>query len=90
VISADSRPRTTLDVRVRSSRDRTYVARRNEVFELTDVAKLIWDLSDGAVTVNDIARRVAAEYEVEQAEALQDALQFVDDLVERGFLELSD
>jgi Coenzyme PQQ synthesis protein D (PqqD) len=90
VTSPDSKPRTTLDVRVRSSRDRTFVARGTEVFELTDVAKLIWDSSDGATTVDSMSRRVAEEYDVEQAEALQDVLGFVDDLVQRGFLELDD
>ena len=61
-----------------------------EVKVLNETGARIWALADGSRTVRDIASRLCADYDVDPAQAEQDALEFVDDLVQRRILILTD
>jgi hypothetical protein len=66
-------------------------ARDSTLFNLNELGTIIWQAADGATSLEDIvAKKVCAEYDVEPAEALQDAEAFVRELAERGILRLSD
>ncbi len=66
-------------------------ARDSTLFNLNELGTIIWQAADGATSLEDIvAKKVCAEYDVEPAEALQDAEAFVRELAERGILRLSE
>ena len=56
--------------------------------DLNEVGSRIWELCDGARTVADIARALAEEFEVEDADAQEDAAAFVAQLAEMKLLVL--
>lgn len=47
----------------------------------------IWRLCDGTVTVGDIVRDLAAEYDVDAAEIDRDVREFLTDLHSRGWID---
>ncbi len=51
---------------------------------LSLVATRIWELIERGATVAELARRIAAEFEVDEPRALDDARRFCEDLVARG------
>ena len=55
-------------------------------FGLDGVGQLIWQSVSEGKTLGEIAGVISAEYEVEEAQALADLLEFTSDLVERGLL----
>jgi hypothetical protein len=60
-------------------------------FTLNEVATVIWQAADGRTPLSDIvARRICLEFEVDPAEAGQDAEQFVKDLSQHGILLVSE
>jgi len=59
---------------------------KGEVKVLNDVGATIWQLADGQRTVRDIARLICGQYQVTQAEAEADALEFVAELVRKGLV----
>jgi hypothetical protein len=66
-------------------------ARDSTLFNLNDVGTIIWQAADGATSLEQIvAQKVCPEYEVEQAEAFEDAEGFVRELAEHGIMLLSD
>jgi hypothetical protein len=66
-------------------------ARDSTLFNLNDVGTIIWRAADGATSLEEIvAQKVCREYQVEQAEALEDAEAFVRELAEHGIMLLSD
>ena len=66
-------------------------ARDSTLFNLNEVGTAIWQAADGATPLEDIVeRKVCAEFEVEPAEALKDAENFVRELAEHGILVLSE
>jgi hypothetical protein len=62
---------------------------RGEVKVLNQVGASIWLLTDGMRSVREIAAVLCAEYEVSQAEAEADVLQFMGELEARGIVSLS-
>ena len=61
------------------------------LFNLNEVATLIWKAADGKTPLMRIVEeRICAEFDVEKGEALQDAEQFVKELAERGILILAE
>ena len=56
--------------------------------DLNEVASHIWELCDGARTVEEIAADVEREFEVDAATARADALELVEDLVRHNLLVL--
>jgi len=66
-------------------------ARDSTLFSLNDVGTVIWEAADGRTPLADIVtQKVCAEFEVEPAEALQDAESFVRELAGHGIMLLSD
>lgn len=53
---------------------------------LNQVGARIWELADGERSVEEIARLLAQEYEVELSQAELDAVAFCTDLAGRGLL----
>lgn len=54
--------------------------------ELNETASLVWKQADGTRTAQQIAARLAEEYEVEEATALADTLELVARLAEKNLL----
>lgn len=61
---------------------------QSKVAVLNGVGARLWELADGQRCVADIARVIAAEYEVSLVKAEADTLAFCRDLVGRGLLTL--
>lgn len=55
-------------------------------FGLDGVGKFIWEFVSEGKSLKDIVTRIVAEYEVAEATARKDVVDFVGDLVERGLL----
>lgn len=62
---------------------------RNELIGINEVGGRVWDLVDAERSLDEIARLVAAEFDVEHAVALRDVERFVAELVARGAIEIS-
>ena len=63
----------------------------SRLFNLNELGTIIWRAADGATPLEDlVAEKVCAEYEVEPAEALRDAENFVRELAEHGILVISE
>lgn len=61
------------------------------LFSLNSTGTVIWNAADGQSTVSSIIdQKVCETFEVGPAQARNDALQFVDVLVEHGILLISD
>ena len=60
------------------------------VYGVEGVAEWIWDQIDGVRPVSEIARSLAAEYEVDAGTALEDCRGFCDDLVSAGLVQSSE
>ena len=61
------------------------------LFSLNDVGTLIWEAADGETTLQEIVeRKVCAEFDVDPAEALEDAESFVRELAGHGILLVSE
>jgi hypothetical protein len=66
-------------------------ARDSTLFNLNELGTMIWQAADGATSLEEIvAQKICVEYEVELAEALQDAEAFVRELAGYGIMHLSD
>ncbi len=66
-------------------------ARDSTLFNLNEVASVIWQAADGVTPLAEIVeRRVCAEFEVEPAVALRDAEELVEELARQGILQISD
>lgn len=63
---------------------------RAKVKVLNQVGARIWELADGSRSVADIAAQISHEYQVGVDEAQADAWEFIQQLVERGLLWLSE
>jgi hypothetical protein len=66
------------------------LADSGEVTVLNAVGTSVWELIDGARSLQDIAAAIQAEYEVSRAQAEQDVAQFVQSLAEAGAVVLSE
>jgi hypothetical protein len=56
--------------------------------ELSDTAALVWRAIDGRRTVREVGALLAAEYDVDVEEAVQDVLDMVAELVDLGLLSV--
>ena len=66
-------------------------SRDSVLSSLNELGTAIWDAADGVTPLDEIVeRRVCAEYDVDRAEALKDAEEFVQDLAADGILVVSD
>lgn len=60
-----------------------------QVKVLNEVGAAIWRLADGTRSVRQIVQLICQEYQVESTQAEHDACEFLDLLVERGLIALS-
>lgn len=79
-------PSRALDARVRAVRGRHFVARGEDVYELNEVAGVIWRLCDGSRSVDEVAVAICDEYDVDPEVARADTRRVVDELRQLGFV----
>lgn len=85
----DWRPKRTDQVYWQFS-DNVIVLKDSETgwfYQLNDVGTLIWELVDGAHTIDDIVREVLSEYDVTPEQAHADVMEFLENLRDLNFLE---
>lgn len=77
------------DVRFRIIDREAVVLRQDagETLVLNEVGARMLQLIDDGAALNDVARSIAAEYDIEAAEAEHDTRQFAGQLVAAGILE---
>ena len=63
---------------------------QGQVKVLNEVGARVWSLADGSRTVHQIAQEICQEFEVEDAQADVDVQHFIDVLVQKGVLLLSE
>jgi hypothetical protein len=84
----ESRPKRALAVSVRREGDVFYLVRSIGGWELSGVGAVIWRLSDGEHSVDDIAAEISRTYEVGIDDARDDVLDFVQGLVDDRLLDV--
>jgi hypothetical protein len=62
--------------------------RSDEVMHLNPAASFLWSNLDGQLSLEDIARAITEEYDVDLDTALADAVEFASSLVEQGAVEV--
>jgi len=61
------------------------------LFTLNKTATILWQSADGTTPLEEIVeKRICAEFDVEPAEALQDAVKLAHDLAGHEILQISD
>lgn len=61
----------------------------NTLHALNDVGSRIWELSDGSKTLVEIIEAINSEYEVGYEESKADCISFIEELQDKGMLELT-
>lgn len=88
----DVSPRCVLvhapSTRVRNRRGAFLVGTLDLALELSDTARFVWRQVDGARTVGDIGRLVAAEYGIAVDDATRDTVEFLAEMVGHGLLRV--
>jgi hypothetical protein len=65
--------------------------RDSTLFTLNKTATILWEAADGATPLDKIVEhKICAEFEVERAEALNDAEALARDLASHGILQISE
>jgi hypothetical protein len=85
--NASDRPLRAFDVRVNDSNGSLLLVRGMDAYELRDVEADIWKLCDGNHTATEIAKKIGAEFDVEQDIAEADVRTFVKQLRDADLLE---
>lgn len=90
MINLDSIPITVSEVIGRELDGEAVLVLPNQaqVKVINPTGALIWASIDGSRRIGEIAKRLCQEYEVESAEAEQDCLEFIEDLVNRGLVQI--
>ena len=60
-----------------------------KVFKLNKTASYIWEHCDGKKTAAELIKELCAEFEVDEATALKDALEFIEKLQSKQLISLS-
>jgi Coenzyme PQQ synthesis protein D (PqqD) len=81
-----ARPKRCIEVEVRRTSDAIFIARDTEQRELSEVAALIWRLSNGKRTVAEIVATVCDSYDVDTTTAQRDTMLFLEDLAKDRFI----
>ncbi|MER8235553.1 PqqD family protein [Streptomyces sp. NPDC094049] len=82
-------PTLRLDARIRNIRGKVMIAGPAQAFELSETAAFIWKQIDGSNTVAQIGRLLAAEYEVDEATAVEDTAEVVAELAAGNIVTLA-
>lgn len=59
----------------------------NKMITLNETGALIWNALSDSISVDEIAKRIASEYEVSEDVALNDVNAFVEKMKEAGVIE---
>lgn len=62
---------------------------RGEVHEFNETACLLWTLIDGTLTIAEIARILAQDFEIDESSAQKDALTFYTELAEKNLIQFA-
>lgn len=81
-----SMPQRQLTVMMHELQGRKVLIKRDRTFEVDEVGLFIWDLCDGAHTVEDIANAVTDAYDIDHQTALNDCREFIEELTHIGLL----
>jgi hypothetical protein len=63
---------------------------RGRINVLNEIGARIWSLADGRRSVREIAAAICEAYDIDQETAEKDTLEFLEGLLERGVIQLSD
>ena len=80
-------PRRTLGIRIRRVRGDFLLGDADRTMLLSGPAQFLFSSLDARRSVADVARLLAAEYGIDEEEALADTTDFLEDLVSRGIVE---
>jgi hypothetical protein len=90
-VPPDSKPRRHANAVYREVGDEgglVVLPGKAEVKVLNPVGSMVFDLLDGSRSVTEIAGAVTAEYEVSEAQAIEDVQRFVRELAKSGMMDL--
>jgi hypothetical protein len=79
-LAADTVPRRSLKARFRKSKGKTLVGVGKDNFEFSDTGADVLGWVDGARSVAGIAREMQAAYDLDEAEAFADVVEFLGEL----------
>lgn len=88
MVGPESVLRRPIDLRIRRFRGKLLVSRREETVELEDSSALLFRGVDGVCSVNDLAALLVEEYGIDHELALADTVEFIQELVDGGFVEV--
>jgi len=57
---------------------------------LNEVGTIIWEMSDGHTSMDDIAENLCTRFEIERGQALQDIEKFCENLAQKNILNVSE
>jgi len=60
-----------------------------EYYNLTGTAKIIWDILANKTTLKDIVNKLANQYEISTEDCLTDVKSFLEKLINKGIVEIS-
>jgi len=89
-LTLDSVPFHSPDVVARVVRSEAILvlAEQSKLKVLNELGTRIWEMVDGQQSVRQIAAQLCQEYDVDAAQAEQDTLEFLAELLGRGLLEV--
>ncbi|MDD5546645.1 MAG: PqqD family protein [Candidatus Omnitrophica bacterium] len=61
---------------------------KQETIVLSDVGSRIWEIMDGKRNIDEISAAVISEFDATHEEALKDITEFIEDMVQRGAVEI--
>lgn len=59
----------------------------NGLITLSDTARFIWENLEKADSLDELIEMILEEYEIDEETAQQDAVKFISQLLDRGFVE---
>ena len=63
---------------------------RGRINVLNEIGARIWTLADGTRTVQELAAAICVDYDIDHATAEKDTLEFLEVLLDRGVIRLSE
>jgi pyrroloquinoline quinone biosynthesis protein D len=86
-VPEDCVPHRCVEVRTRRYRGRLFIANTEQAYELNEAAEFVFRQVDGAKTVRELGRRLAARYRYPVEDAVSDTIELITLFVERHIVE---
>ena len=80
-------PQRSSRVRFNVLKGKNILTGHNEIFEIDDVAVLIWKSCNGKMSIEEMTKKITEEFDVDQESALRDCQAFLGELSEKSFLQ---